>query len=111
MCVCPWYAPLATDAGCVPCPSNQVYNNFTKQCQGCPAGTTISPDSTACLCAGVYQKFSFVSNACECPFNMPVLGVNGQCSACYGYYDGQSRQCLECPVGSNKIKNSQTNLC
>lgn len=76
-CVCPWYTPKQLNGACVPCDQGTVYNNYTKQCQPCPAGTTVSNDFTICLCASPYQRFSWVANTCECPFNTPILNANG----------------------------------
>lgn len=72
-CVCPWYQPKLANNMCNPCPQGQVYNNFTQNCEGCPTGTTITPDSLNCLCNSMYQKFSFATRRCECPYNTPVL--------------------------------------
>jgi len=59
----------------------------------------------------VSQRFSFVTNRCECPSIIPVLDSNGACVACEGYFDITSGQCLDCPIGSNMVKDALTGTC
>lgn len=64
-----------------------------------------------CLCSSLYQTYSFATNTCECPYNTPILNENGQCVPCDGYYDAVKKQCLDCPIGSNTVKDPNTGIC
>lgn len=96
---------------CYACKEGTVYNNYTRECQVCPPGSKVSPDATICLCNSIYQTFSFASNTCQCPANTPVLTSDEKCTTCNGYYDAIKQICVDCPVGSNMVKDPSTGIC
>lgn len=78
----------------------------------CPDDSTITPDSTACLCKSAYQTFSLSKQKCLCPYSTPVLDPqSGKCIPCDGYYDATQDVCSKCLPGSFMVVNKTTDEC